>query len=139
MLIDLIRVPEPDCIDDLLDEPLGLLYLGSALKCAGYDVRITNLAGCSYEGWKPRIKEADLYGIQLYTPTVNLGVEIAKFIKTNFPGKPVICGGAHPTALPNSSDLSVFDNVIVGEGEVSIVKTADSYQYGNKMSRIIKS
>ncbi len=139
MLIDLIRVPDPNCIDDLLDEPLGLLYLGASLKNNGYEVRITNLAGCSFENWKPKIKEADLYSIQLYTPTVNIGIEIAKFIKANFPQKPVICGGAHPTALPDSEDLSIFDNVVIGEGEKSIVIVADSYRNNNRISRIVKS
>ena len=139
MLVDLIRVPDPNCIDDLLDEPLGLMYLGASLKSNDYRVRITNLAGCSFENWKSSIKEADLYGIQLYTPTVNIGIEIAKFIKVNFPEKPVICGGAHPTALPYSEALSVFDNVVIGEGESSIITVADSYRNKNSIPRIIKN
>lgn len=139
MLIDLIRVPDPNCIDDLLDEPLGLLYLGASLKNNGYQVRITNLAGCSFECWKSNIQEADLYGIQLYTPTVNIAIEIAKFIKINFPKKPVICGGAHPTALPNSEALSIFDNLILGEGERSIITVADSHRDKKSIPRTIKS
>lgn len=139
MLIDLIRVPDPNCIDDLLDEPLGLLYLGAVLKKNCYEVRVTNLAGCSFENWKPSIKEADLYGIQLYTPTVNIGVEIAKFIKKHFQKRPVICGGAHPSALPQSQELSVFDNIIIGEGENSIVKVANAYKNKKRMPKIIKN
>jgi anaerobic magnesium-protoporphyrin IX monomethyl ester cyclase len=139
MLIDLIRVPDPNSIDDLLDEPLGLMYLGAGLKKNSYQARITNLAGCSFENWKSRIKEADLYGIQLYTPTANIGIEIAKFIKANFPGRPVICGGAHPTALPDSEELHVFDNIVVGEGENSIVAVADSYRDKRRMPRLVKS
>lgn len=138
MLIDLIRVPDPNCIDDLLDEPLGLMYLGASLKNNGYKVRITNLAGFSCENWKSDIKEAGLYGIQLYTPTVNIGIEIAKFIKENFPGKPVICGGAHPTALPDSKELSVFDHIVAGEGENAIIAVADSYRDKSPAPRIVK-
>ena len=139
MLIDLIRVPDPNCIDDLLDEPLGLMYLGANLKNKGYQARITNLAGCSRENWKSRIKEADMYAIQLYTPTVNIGIEIAKFLKAKFPKTPVICGGAHPTALPDSQGLSVFDNIILGEGEKSVVYVADSYRDKTNIQRIVKS
>lgn len=140
MLIDLIRIPDPSCIDDLLDEPLGLLYLGASLRKKDYQVRITNLAGLSLsENWKSNIKEADLYGIQLYTPTVNIGIEIAKFLKENFSKRPVICGGAHPTALPDSKDLSIFDNIIIGEGEKSIITVADSYRDKKSPPRIIKS
>lgn len=134
MLVDLIRVPDPTCIDDLLDEPLGLLYLGASLRNMDYEVRITNLAGCS--DWKPKIKEADLYGIQLYTPTSHIGIKIAEFIKGK--SKPVICGGAHPTALPELKELSVFDNIIVGEGEKSIIEVADAYKNGKNIPRIIR-
>jgi len=138
MLVDLIRVPDPSCIDDLSDEPLGLLYLGAVLRNNGFEVRITNLAGHSSESWKSEIKEADLYGIQLYTPTATIGIEIAKFIKDKFPGKPVICGGAHPTALPESKELEIFDHVVVGEGEPSIIKVANDFKNGKKPPRIIR-
>jgi radical SAM superfamily enzyme YgiQ (UPF0313 family) len=139
MLIDLIRVPDPNCIDDLLDEPLGLLYLGTCLKENGYQVRITNLAGHTTESWKSEIKPADLYGIQLYTPTVNIGIEIAHFIKNKFPEKPVICGGAHVSALPESKELYIFDHIVIGEGEKSISFIADAYKDKRPVSRIIKS
>ena len=139
MLIDLIRVPDPNCIDDLLDEPLGLMYLGATLRKNAYEVRITNLAGCNFENWKGLIKEADLYCIQLYTPTADIGIEIAKFIKKRFPEKPVICGGAHPTALPDSEDLAIFDNIVIGEGEKSIITVADSYKHKKNIPRIVKS
>ena len=133
-MIDLIRVPDPTCIDDHLDEPLGLLYLGSSLMENGHDVRITNLAGHNLDRWKSEIKEADLYGIQLYTPTAHIGINIAKFIKDKF-DKPVICGGAHPTALPNLEELSIFNHVVVGEGEKVIVDIANK----RNIPRIIKS
>jgi anaerobic magnesium-protoporphyrin IX monomethyl ester cyclase len=139
MVIDLIRVPDPTCIDDLSDEPLGLMYLAACLREKGYSPRITNLAGHSFESWKKEIKEADLYGIQLYTPTSNLGIGIAKFIKDRFPGKPVICGGAHASALPLSKELEIFDKVVVGEGEISIVKIADAYRDKKDISRVITS
>jgi radical SAM superfamily enzyme YgiQ (UPF0313 family) len=139
MLIDLIRVPDPSAIDDLLDEPLGLMYLASCLKEKGYDVRITNLAGHSFESWKSEIKESDLYGIQLYTPTAKIGIDIARFIKKNLPGRPVICGGAHPSALPESDELAIFDNVVAGEGEISIVDIANAYRKKERIPRIIRS
>jgi len=138
MLVDLIRVPDPTCIDDLLDEPLGLLYLGASLRNNGYEVRITNLAGHTVDSWKTEIKDADLYAIQLFTPTAHIGINIAKFIKENF-NKPIICGGAHPTALPKLKELSVFDNIVIGEGENSIVEIANAYKNKENIPRIIKS
>ena len=146
MLIDLIKVPDPTSIDDLLDEPLGLLYLGASLRENNHDVRITNLAGHDINSWKPEIKEADLYAIQLFTPTSYIGINIAKFIKEKF-DKPVICGGAHPTAtvefeyplISEPEEFSIFDNIILGEGEHSIVRVADAYKNKKKIPRIIKS
>lgn len=139
MLVDLIRVPDPNSIDDLLDEPLGLMYLASALRESGEQARITDLAGCRYDGWKNEIKEADLYGIQLYTSTVHIGVEVAKFIKKKYRAKPVICGGAHPSALPGSAELEIFDKIVVGEGEQAIQKCVNSYKKGKSIPRIIKN
>ncbi len=139
MIIDLIRVPDPTCIDDLLDEPLGLIYLASCLREKGYEPRITNLAGHTFESSKELIKEADLYGIQLYTPTSKIGIDIARFIKERFPGRPVICGGAHPSALPESKELDIFDNVVLGEAELSIVKVTEAYANKKPIQRIVKS
>lgn len=139
MLVNLIRVPDFTCIDDLLDEPLGLLYLGAALRNNGYEVKITNLAGHSYEDWKSEIQEANLYAIQLYTPTANIGIEIAKFIKEKFTQKPIICGGAHPSAVPESEELNIFEHIIVGEGERSIIEIVDAYKNKNSISRIVKN
>ncbi|HPN29555.1 MAG TPA: radical SAM protein [bacterium] len=139
MIIDLIRVPDTKTIDDLLDEPLGLLYLAASLKKKGYEVRITNFAGFNEDNWKNEIKEADIYGIQLYTPTAHLGIEIAKYIKSIFPDKPIICGGAHPSALPYSPELKIFDVIVIGEGENTIVNIADNYNNGITPPKIIKS
>ncbi len=139
MLVDLIRVPDPTCIDDLLDEPLGLLYLAAVLREHGYDVRITNLAGHTEDSWKSEIKEADIYGIQLYTPTAVHGINIAHHIKKHFPGKPVIGGGAHPSAVPESAELSVFDHLSIGEGERSIITIADGLRDGTDIPRVIQS
>ena len=143
MLVDLIRAPDPTSIDDSLDEPLGLLYLASSLRQNGHEVKLTNLAGHPRDDWKADIPEADLYGIQLYTPTAAIGIDIARFIKEKF-GKPVIGGGAHPTAIVRSSDeaekrrLSVFDHLVTGEGERAIVQVADAYKNKSEISRIIR-
>lgn len=139
MLVDLIRVPDPTCIDDLLDEPLGLLYLAAVLREHGYEARITNLAGHTAESWKTVIKEADVYAIQLYTPTAIHGINIAHHIKKHFPGKPVLGGGAHPSAVPEHEDLAVFDYLSIGEGERSIIKIMDAITKQVPLERIVKS
>ncbi|MBU1863268.1 MAG: B12-binding domain-containing radical SAM protein [Candidatus Omnitrophica bacterium] len=138
MLVDLIRVPDPTCIDDLLDEPLGLLYLAAVLQAEGHQVRITNLAGYSSEDWKSEIKEADVYGIQLYTPTAHHGITIARYIKQRFPHKLIIGGGAHPSAVPDAKDLIVFDHIVVGEGERSLIAILNAHKNKKNIPRIVK-
>lgn len=135
MLVDLIRVPDPKTIDDLLDEPLGLLYLAAALRRAGHQVRITNLAGRGATGWAADLQPADLYGLQLYTPTAALGAAIAGELKRRFPGVPVLAGGAHPSAVPDAPELAVFDTVVTGEGERAIVELAKRATAGEPLPR----
>lgn len=137
-LIDLIRVPDPTSIDDKLDEPLGLLYLSAVLRRAGYSVRITNLAGHTADSWKQEIKPADMYGIQLFTPTSHHGINIAKFIKQKFPGKFLMCGGPHPTAVPADPRLNIFDTIVIGEGEKVILQIVKDYESGKRPAKIIK-
>jgi len=137
MLVDLIRVPEPTCIDDMLDEPFGLLMLGASLEKAGYEVRITNLAGCDYESWKSKIKPADMYGIQLNTPTAPLGIKIAEYIKQKYPGTPVICGGSHVSAIEDFCELMVFDTIVMGEGDREIVDLATEHGAGIQLRKFV--
>ncbi|MDD5677968.1 MAG: radical SAM protein [Kiritimatiellae bacterium] len=139
MLVDLIRVPDPRCIDDLLDEPLGLMYLAASVREAGHQVRITNLAGCTDANWQERLAEADVYGIQLYTPTVFLGIKIAEYLRTRFPRAKRLCGGAHPSALPDAPELAVFDAIVAGEGETAIVEIVNRWQQGAPVPRVWRS
>ncbi len=115
MLVNLIRVPDPTSIDDHLDEPLGLLYLGAALRQVGFDVKVTD----------GDFVEADVYGIQLYTSTAHRGIRIAKHIKQLYPWALTVAGGAHPTAVQEG--LTVFDIVIRGEGEISFPMVVNYY------------
>lgn len=111
MRVNLIRPPNPSSIDDMLDEPLGLLYLGAALRNNGYDVQIVDLAIGGH--WD--VREADVYGIQLFTPTAHIGIKIAQNIKQRYPYALVVAGGPHVSAVED--ELLVFDMVIKGEGD----------------------
>lgn len=114
MRVNLIRPPNPASIDDMLDEPLGLLYLGATLRLAGYDVRITDLAmGGSWD-----TGEAEVYCIQLFTPTAHLGIQIAREIRQKYPGALIVAGGPHVSAVDKG--LDAFDSVMKGEGEIEL-------------------
>ncbi|MCK5573719.1 MAG: cobalamin-dependent protein, partial [Bacteroidetes bacterium] len=99
-------------------QPLGVSYVGAALKEAGHDVQIeiledpTSLADLS---------DAEVVGISCSTVQYKPGLRVAKSAKEN--GKVVIMGGAHPTS--SASDVlrtGYVDYVVRGEGEVTAVE-----------------
>ena len=123
-MIVLIHPPHPQALEDRLDAPLGLLYIASNLERAGYDVRVNDLSGIPEKDWE--IGEANLYGIAVYAPTISVSEKIAKICKEKNPHSKVVVGGAHPTAMPEDMS-SIFDMVVIGEGEEAMVKIAKDY------------
>lgn len=121
--INLIRTNDPTSIDPMLDEPQGLMYIAANLRKHGYNnVKITDLAG-SGNNWYNKIdNNCDIYGIQLYTPTLHIGLEIANRTRILNHRALFICGGAHPSAGIDSKELmEYFDIVVAGEGEETMV------------------
>jgi len=112
--------------------PYALLYLGSALKKAGHDVRIHH----DSDFWRVinEIKAfgPSLVGISAFTGyPVKLACEYAKIIKNSIYGVQVVLGGYHATMLPKQVMKDHwFDFAVVGEGENTIVKLADALQKG---------
>lgn len=131
MRIQLIHPPHPEAIEDRLDAPLGLLYVASSARAAGHRVHLSDLAGKPRDAWD--IVDADVYGITVYGPTVDISAELARMCKRRNPEAKVIAGGAHPTGLVNSGVPlegyipAEFDAVVVGEGEMAILDVARDY------------
>jgi len=100
---------------------LGPLFLGTMLKQAGHEVKVFKediLPAYNHktDTFHPFIREADIIGITAITHTINRAYQIADAIKRQFPGKKVIMGGNHPSAMPEEA-LEHADQVVVGEGE----------------------
>ncbi len=127
--IELIHPPHPDCLEDRLDAPLGLLYIAANLEKAGYNVRVNDLSGIPERDWE--IEQADIYGTTIYAPTIAISEKIAKICKKKNPSAIVVAGGAHPTATPKEMD-SIFDVVVVGEGDEAMVQIAEDYPNNKK-------
>ncbi|MFA5967394.1 MAG: radical SAM protein [Patescibacteria group bacterium] len=119
---------------------LGTWYLGSALKNLGHhEVQVIDSA---LEGWgtlrkttsetleyglpdkeiTQRISDfkPDVIGITLLATVGYTGfLTTAKLLKQYFPNIPLVCGGAHASALPEKTLRdSLIDYVVTGEGEV---------------------
>ncbi|MBN1354237.1 MAG: radical SAM protein, partial [Candidatus Omnitrophica bacterium] len=78
----------------------------------------------------------DCVAVTAVTPSIISAAKMAKMIKCNFPGLPVIIGGAHFTALPEKtlSEYADFDAGVVGEGEQTIVELVCALSSGGDLS-----
>ncbi len=113
-----------------MGSPLGLLLIGSALKNAGYDVRIID--GAVEEDYLTLInnelnQRPFLVYISVMTLQVQFAVLLSDFIKKRDITIPIVWGGIHPCLYPEQtlSDKSV-DILVIGRGERSVVEIANS-------------
>lgn len=114
--------------------PLNLISLGSALKSAGYRVKIINSAfeKNHLKAISEELKGALLAGITLLTSEVPDAYDIIKHIKENS-DVPVVTGGWHCTLFPEHMANSEYvDYVVAGEGEEYLVMLADALKDGKR-------
>jgi anaerobic magnesium-protoporphyrin IX monomethyl ester cyclase len=100
---------------------LGPLFIGTLLKKAGHDVRVFKedmvpVYNEKTDELHPFLREADAVGFTAITHTINRAYQIADAIRRQFPGKKIIMGGPHPSALPHEA-LEHADQVCIREGE----------------------
>ena len=107
--------------------PLGLLYLASVLKEAGYEVSVLDAAvkGWNLERVEKWVRKEDPEVLGLSTFAGNLGhvVELARRVKEARPELKIILGGPQATftADPLLRKYSLVDLVVRGEAEEIIV------------------
>lgn len=63
------------------------------------------------EGFNP-----DFIGFYIHTMSFDTAVELSAALKKHYPEIPQMCGGPHPSVMPETLPAS-FDFVVVGEGE----------------------
>jgi len=133
--LELIILPNPYLGDDMRNLPLGLLYLAAVTEKEGYSVKITDLRSHSPEKFNEFIGNAEIYGITAATPDYPLAKKIAEIINTRNPKSWIILGGVHATAVPEKID-TVFNKIVIGEGEIALIKILKDYEQGNNNQRI---
>lgn len=116
--IVLIQPPSPFLMIEKWDLPISSLYLKGFLEKEGHQIEFINLAGIkNYLAAIPL--DAGIYGISMFTPHHNLGIEIGKYLKENTNAL-IVGGGHHVSAIPqNFLENSEFDIVVRGEGELT--------------------
>jgi len=118
----LINPPQLNSLDDRIDPPLGLMYIAANLEKNNIPVSICDLAGRKEENWPNLIDDADVYGLTIFSSSLNISRKIARFIKDKNNLATIVAGGPHPTSLPQETiNYPEFDYVIVGEGEEKIM------------------
>lgn len=120
MKILLVNPPSKFLIDDNVFPTLGLLYLSSYLKQAGYsDISLLDLNG--KHAIPPKI-DADIVGFYSNTPQFPETVSLVKKLRSiNKAKHPLyVIGGPHVSGKPEDA-FEDFDTIVVGEGELAIL------------------
>ncbi|MEW6108615.1 MAG: radical SAM protein [Nitrospirota bacterium] len=108
--------------------PSGLLYVGGALKRAGFLVKVMHISAADI---KKAVEEIVLMrplfvGVSLFTGLVaRHSATFSKELKRLAPNIPIVWGGVHPSLLPEQCLSQPYvDFVCIGEGEETIVELA---------------
>jgi anaerobic magnesium-protoporphyrin IX monomethyl ester cyclase len=110
--------------------PSGVLYVGNALKQAGYDVKVRHYHSTevyTITDVEQMLIEKPLFiGLSMVSGApVYYGAKFAEMVKTICPDIPIIVGGVHPSLQPKEClELPYFDICVIGEGEETIVELA---------------
>jgi len=115
--------------------PYALLYIGTALKRAGFDVDLYHENG-NVDNVANKVLKNDnlLVGISAFTGyPVWLACQYAKRLKERRPGIKIVLGGYHASMLTEQclSD-EFFDFIVFGEGEETAVELAEALKSGVK-------
>jgi anaerobic magnesium-protoporphyrin IX monomethyl ester cyclase len=109
--------------------PLGLAYIAASLRSAGYPVQILD---CTFLGRKEAIRrakeaKADVAGFYCMAAMLEDCRRMAGELRPAV--KLLVAGGPHPSWDP-SAFLDVFDVVVRGEGERTIVELMQAFDRG---------
>ncbi len=143
LLIDINRV-SLDTSKDMLEYPLGLLYLASSLnkdfgskvevKIESYDDRTHNdqTILATLNDFQP-----DILGLRSLTMGKSLLHNIARLAKKEFNIPLIIAGGPHATDSPHDVlKNEAFDIAVIGEGEKTIVDIVKAFMNSTSMENI---
>ncbi len=130
--------------------PLGLAYISSAAKDAGFNAEIIDAVGADpksrsgyYKGYLVGLRleeiaaripnETRLVGISvIFTHEWPAVARLAQLIKARLPEIPIVLGGEHVTSMPEFClSTSPADYVVMGEGEETIVELLQALKDGS--------
>ncbi len=107
--------------------PLGISYIASYLQEQNFGVGILDCCalGLTFDEIVKAIrdKDAKTIGISATTFALPTTVKLAERLRSEFPHKLIILGGAHANAVPLHpvQNYDCFDVIVFGEGEITCV------------------
>lgn len=138
--------------------PQGLGYLAAYLKQNGHEVEIIDLYAFGGEIFhnNPFVNQEeigkqlhidileniasfrpDFIGMYIHTMSFETACDLSRELKQFYPDLVQICGGPHPTIMPESMP-DTFDYIVIGEGEYALLDIVEGYTsdriiYGNHL------
>jgi radical SAM superfamily enzyme YgiQ (UPF0313 family) len=116
-------------------QPMGLMYIGAALKKAGHETKIHDCAidhknlyflKKTITDWRP-----DFIGLSIIITELDQTGKIMKLIRDIMPAVPVTFGGPWPSANPEESIRKLgADFVVLGEGEAVFPELINAIHQG---------
>jgi anaerobic magnesium-protoporphyrin IX monomethyl ester cyclase len=120
--------------------PSGMLYLAESLLNTGFSVSLLHddIENILKDIRKITTSDTIAFGISTLSGLqLKNSIKLAKRLKKEFPGKPIIWGGVHVTALPLETLSNAFvDFVVWGEGEQSLPQLLDAIKKNKDFSNI---
>ena len=122
--------------------PLGLLYVGGALKKAGYGVALydamTRFHTLEQVRETLRRERPDAVFVSCITATVMDGMEVCRVAKEEIPGVLTALGNTHPTFMYDEilREHPEIDVIIRGEGEVAAVELMDAWKADADLKKV---
>ncbi|MGQ9707126.1 MAG: B12-binding domain-containing radical SAM protein [bacterium] len=113
-----------------LTEPLGIMYLSSALKKAGHRTYAIQFEKERNPLSKISMLKPDIIAYSITTGFHKYYLELNREIKQRFKNIITIFGGPHPTFFPEIIDNPFIDAICIGEGEEAIVDFVNTFEEG---------
>ncbi len=114
--------------------PLGILSVGSALKKAGFEVKLINITEKNIDKTVDEIIALfpEFLGVSVMTGIqTKHSAELCQKLKKKAENIPIVWGGIHPSLLPEQClEESYIDYVVIGEGEITIMELAERLKRG---------
>lgn len=134
--VDLLLVNPPSRYSR--SPPLGLLSIASYIRENGFNVKIVDGNTQNLRKELPRYKKVHVVGITATTDRVISAYKVCEFFK-RYISKDVLCvlGGIHATAMPKKSlEESMFDMVVAGEGEQTMLEIIQEVSQGKPATEV---